>query len=92
MVNFYLKKVVITEKQLELAKIGYREEIFKISNQMARTSKKESDELMHQINEYADAVMALEESLNDVRKSLNSAIEIENSRKDKEARQNEDNK
>jgi len=76
MVNFYLKKVATIEKQLELAKSGYREEVLKISSQMARTSRRESDLLMQQINEYADAIMALEESLKDAKKSLNQAIDI----------------
>ncbi len=67
MVNFYYKKVVTIEKQLDLAKIGYREEVLKLSSQMARTSREESDNIMQQINEYADAIMALEESLKNTR-------------------------
>lgn len=88
MVNFYSKKVASLEKQLELAKIGYREEVLKISSLMARTSQKESDMLMQQINEYADAIMALEESLKDAKDSLNRSKEL----KEKETRNNENNK
>ncbi len=88
MVDFYIKKVATIEKQLELAKSGYREEVLKISSLMARTSRKESDNLMQQINEYADAIMALEESLNETKKSLNQAIEYINKR----SQSNENNK
>lgn len=83
MMDYYLKKVANLEKQLTLAKIGYREEILKISTQMSRTSEKESNELMQQISKYADAVMALEESLRDAKSSLKSL--------DKEVKQGADN-
>ncbi len=82
MVDFYIKKVATIEKQLELVKIGYREEVLKISSLMARTSRKESDDLMQQINEYADAVMALEESLKDAKDSLNKSKETKNIEKE----------
>ncbi len=49
---------------------------------MARTSRKESDDLMQQINEYADAVMALEESLKDAKDSLNKSKETKKREKE----------
>ncbi len=70
MVETYQKKVANIEKQLKLAKIGYREEVLKLANLMARTSREESDALMQQINEYADAIMALQDTLKDTRDSL----------------------
>ncbi len=70
MVETYQKKVANIEKQLKLAKIGYREEVLKLANLMARTSREESDALMQQINEYADAIMALQYTLKDTRDSL----------------------
>lgn len=70
MVETYQKKVANIEKQLKLAKIGYREEVLKLANLMARTSREESDVLMQQINEYADAIMALQDTLKDARDSL----------------------
>lgn len=91
MVNYYLKKVETIENQLCLAKIGYREEVLKISNQMAKTSQKESDFLMQRINEYAAAILALDESLSDARKSLNISLNASKKVKE-EVIQNEDNK
>lgn len=70
MVETYQKKVANIEKQLKLAKIGYREEVLKLANLMARTSREESNALMQQINEYADAIMALQYTLKDTRDSL----------------------
>lgn len=78
MVKFYFKKMKMIERQLEMARIGYKEKVIQLT-------KENGQDMMQEITNYALAIVEMEKELEHVKNAFMKASE-------EEREKNEDNK